>query len=455
MKLFTSLLAVLLLTATLHAQVVITSLDMPVSGDTLRYSTGIFDSLTLATYAQTGAGISWDFSQLEAQRQDIDEYVAASQTPYGFFFLGGNNYGLQLFDTVNLGGMGSISQVYDFFSNSATAFEAEGRGLTFSGFPIPAFYSDKDEIYQFPLNFGDRDSSTFDFTTAIPFIGSLTTTGYRINDVDGYGMVMTPYDTVQCIRVVTDVVSQDSVNIATLGGFAIPNHTRTIKWLSNTERFPMVEVSGNVVAGIFAPTQVRYRDRWRDTDNSNPLAPDADFEADNTQPEATLDTVVFFPLVLPLPTNTYTWTISPSTHTFVNGTDATSEFPEVVFDAPGAYDVSMNVVSLFGSADTTKLSYINALTVSAPQVLNTERIQLFPNPVTHDVLHVRYDLQHASPITIRLLDLNGRLIRVLDSSHRSSGAQTHDFRLPSALQGVYLIDIQASNSRHTQPIIVR
>lgn len=455
MKLFTTTLLGLLLAFSATAQVVISTSDMPVSGDTLRYSTGLLDSLSLSVYAQTGTNFTWDFSQLEPQRQDIDEYVPAAQTPYSFFFMGPNRYGLQLFDTINLGGAGSLTQVFDFYSNSTTAFEAEGRGLTFSGFPIPAFYADKDEIYQFPLTFGDRDSSTFDFTTAIPFIGSLTTTGYRINDVDGYGMVMTPYDTVPCLRVVTDVVSQDSINITTFGGFSIPNHTRTIKWLSNTERFPMVEVSGTVVAGVFAPTQVRYRDRWRDTDNSNPLAPNADFEADNTQPEASMDTVTFFPLVLPIPTNVYAWTISPSTHTYVNGTDATSEFPEVVFDAPGTYDVSMNVTSLFGSDDTTKFAYINVLTLSAPQALASESIQLFPNPVTHDVLHLQYDLQVASPVTVRLLDLNGRLIRMLDSSHRSSGAQTHEFRLPNELQGIYLIDLQAGQSRYTQPIIVR
>ena len=74
------------------SQITITSSDMPGSGDTLRFSAANLDSLTLATYQQTGANVTWDFSHLTPNSQDLNSYVSASSTSYGFFFLGSNKF---------------------------------------------------------------------------------------------------------------------------------------------------------------------------------------------------------------------------------------------------------------------------------------------------------------------------------------------------------------------------
>lgn len=448
MKTLYSTLFGLLLTISLSAQISITSADMPLSGDTLRYSIGDLDTLTLSLYQQTGANFTWDFSHLVPTSQDMNEYKASSSTSYAFFFLGANKYGLKVIDTLSLAGQGTISNVYDFYKNSSTAFEAEGRGLTLQGFPVPAFYSDKDEIYQFPLDYSDRDSSTFDFTTTIPFIGSLTTTGYRINDVDGYGTVMTPYDTIACLRVVTDVVSQDSINISALGGFAFPNHTRTYKWLANGEAFPMVEVSGNVLFGTFTPTEVRYRDVYRGLETVSPLAPTADFTANNLFPEATMDTVTFTPLVLPL-LNTYTWGISPNTFDYVNGTNNTSQSPEVVFNAPGSYNVYMYTGNPFGNDDTTKLNYINVSTVSTTNLTIENALNVFPNPVLNGQVNVGFNLKKSADVEITLMDVQGRIVKVLKSENLSTGTYQETLKIGNELKGIYFLNVKLGTEQQS------
>ena len=55
-----------------NAQITITSADMSEAGDTLRYSTNF--SPENFPYDTTGAGITWDFSNLTPQTQGLYEY---------------------------------------------------------------------------------------------------------------------------------------------------------------------------------------------------------------------------------------------------------------------------------------------------------------------------------------------------------------------------------------------
>ncbi len=90
---------------------------------------------------------------------------------------------------------------------------------------------------------------------------------------------------------------------------------------------------------------------------ATPLPPVADFSADNTSP-LTGSTVSFTDLSTNGPTS-WSWSFSPSIVTFVNGTDANSQYPEVTFDAAGSYDVTLVVTNAEGSDDEIKTAYIN------------------------------------------------------------------------------------------------
>ncbi|MCB0782157.1 MAG: hypothetical protein KDC03_21935, partial [Flavobacteriales bacterium] len=58
----------------------------------------------------------------------------------------------------------------------------------------------------------------------------------------------------------------------------------------------------------------------------------------------------------------WTWAITPATFTYVNGTSASSQHPEVQFTAAGTYDVELTATNGTGSNDLLKAGY---LTVSA------------------------------------------------------------------------------------------
>jgi len=89
-------------------------------------------------------------------------------------------------------------------------------------------------------------------------------------------------------------------------------------------------------------------------------APIADFEASNTSPVPDAD-VIFTDLTYGGP-SAWTWTITPATFSFVNGTDENSQNPEVQFAELGFYSVTLDVSNVAGSDSETKVDYINVIT---------------------------------------------------------------------------------------------
>lgn len=359
-----------------QAQVSITSQDMPSSGDTLRYSEANITQAILAKYQNTGNGYIWDFSDLEPVSQGIYEYKNALQTPYGFYFFG--SYGLKVTDSIGMGTY-SLKNIYNFFKKTSSSFEANGMGITFGGLPVPAYYSDNDEIYNFPLTYNRYDSNTFRFVTSLGGMLEYSRTGYRVNFVDGEGKITTPFGTFNCIRVKTFIYEIDSIGINTFK-IGFPNHTMEYKWLAKGIKIPVLEITGSVLAGNFTPNTLRYRDIYRKI--YSPFAPVASFKADKTD-VATGETVNFLNKTTSITQASYQWTITPYNFIYTDFTDSTSEEPHVIFTMAGKYSVRLMATNNFGSDDTLIKDYIT-VTGGNPFVPKAWFIYDKENPNTND-----------------------------------------------------------------------
>lgn len=64
--------------------------------------------------------------------------------------------------------------------------------------------------------------------------------------------------------------------------------------------------------------------------------------------------------------DSYKWTFTPNTVTYVAGTNSTSINPQVQFTGKGPYDVKLKVSNLGGSDSLLKTAYINTVTVYCP-----------------------------------------------------------------------------------------
>lgn len=253
----------------LKAQIVITSTNMPVVNDTARYSNASLSSV--GDYTTTGANYTWDFSMLDSTGQQLRRFQPSTATPYAFYFFP-PKYGEKIMDSIPIPPQTgfSIKNIYSFYKKVGTSsFNSEGLGLTMNSIPVGATFSDEDELYLFPLNYGDRDSTTFKLSTPsntmIPF--QYKKQGYRITQADGWGTITTPFGTEACLRVVTTQYSIDTITInalpAPFNKLGFPNYMRSYQWLTLTEKIPYLEVSGNIVNGNFTPTQAKYRDKLR------------------------------------------------------------------------------------------------------------------------------------------------------------------------------------------------
>lgn len=267
-KLYLLLNAILFATVS-QAQITITASDMPVNGDTLRYSlaTPLPGSVNLN---DTGANNTWTFN-FTPIFQGIDEYQTAIKVNATYALtISATAYGYKVADSLPIPGLGSainVKEIYNFFNkkSSPSRFVTEAFAAKISGLPIPANYSDEDEVYFFPLAYGNKDSSDFFLNVSIPTIGSLKMDGYRKTVVDGWGTISTPFYTtpVNCIRLRSEVVQVDSVQVTGLPAIGLPRTTIDYKWLVNGDHYPALWVTTSVVANVETITAIRYRDKYR------------------------------------------------------------------------------------------------------------------------------------------------------------------------------------------------
>lgn len=248
------------------AQISITSASMPGNGDSARYTGAMLNSL--GNYTLTGANYTWHFDSLKVLTQGVRDFKSALLTPYAFYFSSPSKYGEKTQDSIGVATF-KFKNIYSFYKKTTSVFSAEGIGFSYNNIPLAGLYSNEDELYQFPLNYQDRDSSTFKFKVNLPTVGFYGKQGYRINEVDGWGTIYTPYGNAPCLRLISTQYSTDSIGTP-FGNFGFPNVQRSYQWLVTSEKIPFLDITGTLTGNNFTPTQARYRDSARYY-NNNPF----------------------------------------------------------------------------------------------------------------------------------------------------------------------------------------
>ena len=87
-------------------------------------------------------------------------------------------------------------------------------------------------------------------------------------------------------------------------------------------------------------------------------APEANFNADPYSTCGLLDTIQLSDVSSGQPTSWY-WQITPSSHSFVGGTNDSSENPQIAFSSTGNYTVTLSVSNNYGTDDTTQFQVIS------------------------------------------------------------------------------------------------
>ena len=242
-----------------YSQITIDQNDMPAVDDTFR--TSLTSSIGV-DYTLTGANYNWDFSSLIPLSQRIDTFVGVWSTPlvYNAVFIYPvvATIAMKRPDNTTLPGY-QLTDVYEFYKSSSSAFTMVGYGAKLNGVPVPVKYNNPDYLYHFPVTYGTVDSSASAFGQALPGIGYFGETKKRVNHVDGWGTLTTPFGTFQTIRIKSVIETFDTIHMDSLGiGFGIPRTITEYKWLADGFGLPVLTVS---ISGLV--TSIAYIDSSR------------------------------------------------------------------------------------------------------------------------------------------------------------------------------------------------
>jgi hypothetical protein len=227
--------------------------------------------------------------------------------------------------------------------------------------------------------------------------------------------------------------------------------------------------SGQDVYGKFsynwdqtATTENRRLKAWLDKGNANPTtltgkevnscaamsAPVVDFVADNTTPS--IGQTVTFSNLTPGTADGFLWSISPSTHTYVDGTNDKSENPKVIFNSTSSYTVILHVYNAGGYGIKTRTGYIKPHnTASVTESALASKPLLFPNPSSDGRFTVLS--QNQNPIVrVRIADITGKVI--FDAGQNET--TLYESNGLSFSDGVYLIETETREGRFYHKWIV-
>jgi len=149
---------------------------------------------------------------------------------------------------------------------------------------------------------------------------------------------------------------------------------------------------------------IAAKDNYINVSTNSLAKPVADFTTSNTYPTINSELVKLVDLSANNPTS-FSWTITPSTFTYENATNAQSRNPEIKFTALGLYNVSLTVENANGNSTENKTNYIQVVGLSNGVIKPIQAI-IYPNPSKGD-LSIK---GLPSGTEYRVFDLSGRVI---------------------------------------------
>ena len=246
------------------AQITVTTADMPNTNDIKVIS--IVNPQDVTSPELTGTNYTWDFSTLNPLQQRIDTFMNVTSTPLGYQFYFNNfilypdhmaDYGVPV-ATPNFIPQLNVQDVINYYRNTSGEYVQVGFGANVNGVPMSVRYIPTDTLYLFPLNYGNTNQNSYFFDLDIPGLLYYGQTGTRVDTVDGWGTVITPFGSFNALRVKSTIYKTDTTYINTLGfGTSIDRPVEVeYKWLANGQGVPVFQV--NTTGGQV--TSIEYLD---------------------------------------------------------------------------------------------------------------------------------------------------------------------------------------------------
>lgn len=497
MKRLTTFLLLMGIMPLMHAQITITQNDMPTIGDTLRVSTTAL--LPGIDPAQTGPGFTWDYSGLQPQDQRVERFVSITSVPFLYQIIFNQNVAnlANPIDAVDFLSGFDISDAYTYYKKNPTNYVRPGYAVTALGIPVPMKFDQPELLYTFPLTVSSvKDSSQSNYSLAFPSLGYFSIERKRVNEVDGWGSLTTPFGTFDVLRVKSTIYEKDSLYLDSIqSGIPIIRNYIEYQWLGNGQGIPLLTITQEGPA-----TTAVYRDIAQ---NFNPLIVTGDDQtickgdSINISVSVSGGTPPYTYLwsngeqtpeirVWPAETTTYGVMVTDSQNAFAAGSVTVEVIPleKFTFASDTLVICAGNSLQIDAGGDYTQVRwYINGIPVSqlseliidstgigmgtavlrieyekdicsgfAETVIKFEicggyaenglsELKLFPNPANDYI--VLSGIDQIADYQIRITDMSGRVMSNIKPAFKNGQAVIDIYHLPA---GSYLLTLASGRS---------
>jgi len=248
----------------LHAQVTITSNDMPNGGDLLlQQNATLIGAMDLE---ESGTNLYWtvdeNFLTLTGQITSTDcQPISNAPFTYQIFFNSpmdaehNSDYAIIAagpaipLDQLPIPIPITIEDTYQFYQTRSDRYALTGFGATISGFPTGAAGNPVDVIYPLPLTYGLTDQTNSYFQYDIPSLGTYTTAQTRNTQVMAWGTMNFFGQEYPVLKVRSEIAASDSLYVSQFNiGFPFDRPLAVeYKWLTPGIKVPLLQI--NTTAG--------------------------------------------------------------------------------------------------------------------------------------------------------------------------------------------------------------
>lgn len=262
---------VLLLSTVLfsNAQITLIQSDFPVPS--LSYVVSHTSTVDSNLYLSSGASQTWDFTGLFPLSQDTVIFESPNSSAIPFTYIAAFNNPLDpehkatvaLSQDVDNGmPMLTLSDVYNFYKLTSDCWIQVGMGAGVNSIPMPILWNPTDTILRFPVQYGDQDTAYSAYNMDVPNVGYYGEDRMRVNEVNGYGTLITPYGTFDALKVTSTIFAHDSLYSDSMGfGFAVDRIEIEYKWFAHGYQMPVLRIVERT--GMGAGVTVTYIDSLR------------------------------------------------------------------------------------------------------------------------------------------------------------------------------------------------
>lgn len=282
---FSSLLLALFLSS--FGQSTYTSENFAAPGTNYTFSRYTGFDLNIIPFASTGENKTWNFSQTGVTSQINKSFLSPDATGYRESFIascalnGGNffncisqwytltNLATPLQNNLDLWEV-QLSNIVEFqkINNESLQTTILGASILKDGttLPLTLSYTEADVVFSFPINYTNKDTSKSSYSidlTPFQFDLKYFNRQERINFVDGWGTLITPFKTHhQVLRIKTIIVHNDT---AFYNGQTFPLNTTEIlySWLDPEFGCPVFQAKGYMQGTLQVFTEAIYLDTIR------------------------------------------------------------------------------------------------------------------------------------------------------------------------------------------------